>query len=254
MRGLVLLFCLMSMSAQAGGMPVFDPLNWIQNKLNALENTLTQMNTRINNQTQIIQIRQKIRQLEQMERQWKQVQRQYEALSGKNGYGQWLNGPARLLDPSYKPKDINDWRRILSTGKTHSKITKGNSDNDWNGPAYTNPYSVLPRDKAYPRNPNSRRAWQEEQHAYKTGAVNMTARQIYATIEDRQEAIDEILKLADNAETMKQAMDINNVFLSELNRNMIEILHLQATLAQMQSAGQQGQVERERGDALFNRY
>lgn len=253
MRALVLFLCFFPYSVFASGYPVFDPLNWIQNQLTATETFLTEVNTRINNQMMIVTIRQRIQQLQQMERQWKQIQRQYEALSGKNGYGQWLNGPARLLDPNYKPEDIDDWINIMSSGRTGRKIG-GSSDQDWKGEKFPNNYSTLPRGEAYPRNSNSRRARQEEEHSYKTGAAHMTSRQIYKSIKKRHDRIEALQEKAEDAETMKQALDINNLIVAELNTTLVEVLHLHSALAQMQSSHHQGKVNQERSDALFNRF
>lgn len=235
MRRLTFIFLfLFSSQIQSDGMPVYDFFNHVENVFTTIESKLITFNTRVNNVYAVRRIRNQLIQIEEAKKRFHQLRRQYEALTGKYGYGQWLKGPARLADPTYRPESRAELLRLLREGESTGPYA---DDRD----AWINVY--LPPD---PKDGNIHGRDNAESHqrrALSDTALTLELESNYLLYEDsakRLKAIDDIASKIDETENVKQAMDLLNANVLALHTTTEKLLTLQSRMAQRASVHDTG--------------
>lgn len=214
---------------------VHNPLGWVQQQLALTEAKLRALNQGVNNQAQIRQIALLAKTLHKMELQYLQIKRTSEALSGKYGYGRWLKGPARLLDPYYHPSSTRELFDLMRRGGGSGRYSDRVS-------VYQEKYPSANRDDVFPYKPDSPEAHQYESLAVNTGALSVSGEMIYDSIANRKKIILALQGEIDETDNIKASMDLNNRLMVELNMVMVDALHLQSLQAQSTAAVNQAKV------------
>lgn len=233
-----------SLTLCATGAIVYDPLNFVQSKLTAVQGGLSNINEKINNQAQIVQIKVTLNTLYQLRQQYQQIVFTAESLSGKYGYGQYLTGPARLLDPSYHPATTEEMLQQFREGGKDGVY--GDEVNKWR-----DKYDAAPSETYWCVGNDCPLAESAKDRSSSAMSLGTTSEVVYNNIRARAKTVENLSKQINETDKIKQSLDLNNSLLAELALMMSDISRLQALQGKATAANLQHDINKERSERKF---
>jgi len=216
---------------------VNDPIQTLQNKLDLVQQQIRNTGQRFNNLKMVQQGATLAKSYLEMKRAVAKLKRTADALTGKYGYGRYLSGPSRLLDPAYHPSSTEELVRLMASGYNPGKL--GDRER-----AYDKKYPRKTKEEVFPYAPDSPEAHQFKDLQDFTKSLTTNSEVLYGSILNRKKVILALQQEIDKTENIKAAMDLNNRLAVEIALNSIEQLHLQTLQARTAAARNQGEVNR----------
>lgn len=180
-------------------------------------------------------IAQLVNQVIEMQKQYQQMVKQYKAISGTSGKGALKLGDAIAHDKVVP----GSWQDVVNAQKAGGKL--GNKANYYES-------LIKTVDPAIFKTGDSRNARTYKLSAENTRAAFAVSDVLYETVEGHLKNIHELTKEIDNAETQKEAMDLNTRMVAENAMLQSAMAKLQAVqtnlLATTQNAANQSQAQR----------
>lgn len=233
-----------ALPAGGGTVNTYDFFQNVEAILQTAEQKLIEANTYVNNNLAVVRIRNQIRQIEEARKRMTQLQRQYDALTGKYGYGRWLDGPALALTHKGRPKTNEDLIQALRDGHATGEMAH---DRD----AWVNVYlPPNPHSKRVEVNPTPNTS-QQQALIDSTGSLYMMGNHYYNETSKRMKIINELTQKMDETDNLKQSMDLLNANVLALHSTIEDMLTLQALMAKRASAVDQGTVNQNRDEQRF---
>lgn len=215
---------------------VHDPVNFVINVLNKMENHITAMQQKVMNQQLAVQIKNQLDTIHQLQQEYQKLQDVQNALSGRSGYGRYLEGPFVMLDPNQSPEDLDDVRyHMRDVGKG------GGVDSDFQkqADAYqrANPYVDLGNWQPTTEQGTTRR---ELDHQRETSlALGAASRQAYKQSSNHYANLTMLRREMDKTDTVKQSVDLTNRLLMEIVAVQAEQLRMMALQSESQAQQRQ---------------
>jgi len=206
------------------GIPVVDVLNIVQTTTTALEN--------------IQQTMQMVQSFDTQVQQYEQEIKSYQNMSGSYGMGNLLTDSSDTATRRWAPANWQDTLAVIQSGGipgSNSNINAAMTNNkdklkmQFSPQVYTTTNGKMARNAAY----------------YDTNvSTNLAAMSLsdaaYSTTDERTDNIDELASHIDSADSMKEAMDLNNRLLVQVlhqQNQMIQIMAMQTEAVTTQNYG-----------------
>ena len=228
-------------------MSVHDPVNFIVNMLNKMENQISKVQQTAANSQLMLQAKRQLETIQALKMQFIVMQRQLESMSGSEGYGDYLEGPFRALDPRYTPRTMEQLLWLMRDVGNQS----GPAADQLNNFLKENPYYTGSYQPSYPND--------IVEHDRQGIRDNSTATAVYSqeTYESAQKSYDTITSLQkkiDKAETLKGSMDLNNRIMTELGYMFAVSMRNDSVSNRLKAKQAQQEVNAETRARDFNQY
>lgn len=245
-KTLFVLLMLVFGNAQAS--TVHDPVNFIVNLLNKMENQISKVQQAAANNELFIQAKRQLETIETLRRQLLVMQNQVDSLRGSNGYGRYLEGPFKALDPRYTPQSLTQLLWLMrdvgntSSGPVNEQLQEFLANNPYYQGSYKPSYQddILETDREGIRD--------------NSAATAVYSQETYETAQKSYDNINALQKEIDSAETLKDSVDLNNRIMTELSYMIAVSMRNDSVSNNLEAKKAQKEVNAETRARDFNQY
>lgn len=245
-KTLFVLLMLVFGNAQAS--TVHDPVNFIVNLLNKMENQISKVQQAAANNELFIQAKRQLETIETLRRQILVMQSQLDSMRGTSGYGQYLEGPFKALDPRYTPQSLTQllWlMRDVGTnppGPVNERLEEFLANNPYYNGSYKPSYEkdIIETDRQGIRE--------------NSAATAVYSQETYDTAQKSYNNIAALQKEIDSADTLKESVDLNNRIMTELSYMIAVSMRNDSVANSLEAKKAQQDVNAETRARDFNQY
>lgn len=243
-----LIFCvLMLIGTQSHALSVHDPINAMINLLNKMENQISKVQQKAANHQLVLQAKRQFETIQALKMQFLTMQQQLNSMQGSGGYGQYLEGPFKALDPRYTPKTLEELLWLMrdvgkGTGPASQQLNDFLKDNPYYQGSYKPSFSndILEGDRRGIRD--------------NSAAAAVYSQETYQSAQESYDTISSLQKKIDKADTLKNALDLNNRIMTELSYMFAISMRNDSVTNRLGAKEAQQKVNAETRARNFNQY